>query len=180
MPRVNGIKLGILSRDYPNKNLSILPQVQSYLKHEYGLEVVFLVTLNEAEWRARSETFRNQVVNVGPLSVAQCPSFYKQLDGVIFPSLLESFSASPIEALTMGLPVFASDRRFVRDTCGEAPVYFDPTDAASIAESIARYFKAPRPRPVSLASEYTDPSIRAQRYIEILRTEACSCSVGVV
>lgn len=169
VPCTNGIKLGILSRDYPNKNLSILPSVKRYLKNEYGLDVAFLVTLSKNEWRSRDEDFRSQILNVGPLSVAQCPSFYKQLDGFVFPSLLESFSASPIEALAMGLPVFASDRPFVRDTCGDAPVYFDPGDPRSIAASIAGYFKAPRPRSTCLPADYTDPTVRARRYMDIVR-----------
>ena len=37
----------------------------------------------------------------------------------------------------MGLPVFASDRDFVRSVCGDVPFYIDPTDPQSSARVVA-------------------------------------------
>lgn len=171
IPRTHGLKLGIISRDYPHKNLGILPMVKDILQHKYVLQADFLVTLTTDEWRARSEDFRSKMINVGALSIAQCPMFYEQIDGVIFPSLLECFSATPIEALTMGLPLFASDRGFVRDVCGDAANYFDPMNPESIAESIAAHFSGllQEKRSSAPAGEYADPSDRARQYVAILR-----------
>jgi glycosyltransferase involved in cell wall biosynthesis len=73
---------------------------------------------------------------VGSLSVNQCPSFYKKIDALIFPSLLECFSVSPIEAMKMNCLVIASDLPFVRDICKSSARYFDPLDNESIALAI--------------------------------------------
>ncbi|MEM7928074.1 glycosyltransferase, partial [Morganella morganii] len=55
---------------------------------------------------------------------------------LIFPSLLESFSATPVEAMKMKVPVIASDLPFVRSICKDSAFYFNPLDPYSIAESI--------------------------------------------
>ena len=58
------------------------------------------------------------------MSLAQCPSYFKELDGIILPSLLECFSATPLEALIMGKPIFLSDRQFNKDVVGDFYFYF--------------------------------------------------------
>lgn len=135
--------IGYVGRDYPHKNLSVLPKVGLILKERYKLVVCFAVTLTEDEWTARRDSFGDYVVNVGALSVPQCPSFYELLDAVIFPSLLECFSATPLEAMVMRRPLFASDRGFIRDVCAEDANYFDPLDPESIAYCIFSFFSRP-------------------------------------
>lgn len=137
------IKLGFVSRDYPHKNIGFLLDVAKVLKRVSSREYVFFVTLNEAEWSARTEEFRGTIRNVGPISVAQCPSFYQAVDAVVFPSLLECFSATPLEAMVMKKPLFASDRGFVKDCCGSNVHYFDPLDADQAARCIDGWFSNP-------------------------------------
>jgi glycosyltransferase involved in cell wall biosynthesis len=138
------IKIGYVGKDYAHKNLDSLPIVQRILKQKYNMNVIFYVTLAEEEWLQRKESFSNHVENVGELDVTQCPTFYEKLDGVIFPSLLESFSATPIEALFMKRPLFASDRHFVRDICSINAIYFDPLNPHDIAKKINSYFQMPK------------------------------------
>lgn len=170
VPGSANIKLGIVCRDYLHKNLGMLPVVKKLLNDQYGLIVDFYVTLTGNEWKARDATFRQSMINVGSLTVAQCPSFYRQMNGVIFPSLLECFSATPLEAMYMQLPLFASDRGYVRDVCGNSAIYFEPTDPNDVAAVIARYFSQSHhdKNPVLIDSQYLDPSLRARRYIEII------------
>ena len=134
-------KLGFVGRDYPHKNLKILPKTKVILSRDYGLDIDFFVTLNEKEWAAKSPAFRQSVNTVGELSVSQCPTFYQKMDGVIFPSLLECFSATPLEAMVMELPLFSSDRGFVRDVCKDYAFYFDPLSPDSAAAVIAKYVR---------------------------------------
>jgi len=61
------------------------------------------------------------------------------MDAIIFPSLLECFSATPLEAMAMKKPLFASDRKFVRDVCGDFAWYFDPEDPSDAANLISTY-----------------------------------------
>lgn len=135
-------RLGIVSRDYLHKNLDTIPDVKAILRREYGLDVDFIVTFTESEWACKPASFRSAVLNAGALDVEQCPSFYDRLDGVFFPSLLECFSATPLEAMIMRKPLFASDRPFVRDFCEDFPWYFDPSSPADAARVIAGFLRS--------------------------------------
>lgn len=169
------ISLGIVTRDYPHKNIGILPAVAQVLESKHNLKVHFYTTLNELEWSARDEIFKRYVSTVGSLSPDQCPSFYEQIDGVVFPSLLECFSATPLEAMVMTKPLFASDRGFVRDVCGDHATYFDPLDAEDIALKIANYFKTDIERSEQLqqarshAISFSSARGRAEQYLEIIQ-----------
>ncbi len=143
------IILGHVGRAYSHKNLAILPAVQQNLWERYRVKATIRTTLNQTEWAAQTEEFRSKIENVGPLSLQECVSFYQDIDGVIFPSLLECFSAAPLEAMAMRLPLFASDRNFVRDFCQDIPFYFDPLDPCSIADAIMQCVDMP---PEALAS----------------------------
>lgn len=140
MPVTPGkIRLGIVTRDYIHKNLDIIPAVKTYLERDYGIDAAFFVTLKESEWIKKSEYFRKSVFNIGPISPEQCPNFYQQIDAVFFPSLLECFSATPLEALALRKPLFASDRPFVSEYCHNFPMYFDPNSPADAARVIAEF-----------------------------------------
>lgn len=136
------VRLGYVSRDYSHKNLDFVFSVFQELKRISSFTYEFYVTLSDEEWLRRSRDYRSEVFNVGVIDVAQCPTFYSLMDGVFFPSLLESFSATPLEAMVMRRPLFASDRGFVRDCCGEYAQYFDPLDAVATARILDNWFAA--------------------------------------
>lgn len=169
------ISLGIITRDYLHKNINILPTVAEILTSKHNVEVHFYATLNDLEWATKDKFFRKYVSTVGSLSPDQCPSFYEQMDGVVFPSLLECFSATPLEAMVMSKPLFASDRSFVRDVCGSHAMYFDPLDANDIALSIATYFKKDIKHSNQLqqarnhALHFSTAIGRAEKYLEIIQ-----------
>lgn len=171
------VKLGVVSRNYVHKNLACLPMLQDTLRKEYGLQVAFYVTFTDAEWSACSDGFRASIANVGELMLSQSPSFYSSMDGVIFPSLLESFSAVPLEAMCMRRPLFASDLPFIRDCCQEHANYFDPLDVASMAKVIADYYlrwddsrrNAMLGGAHDFLQRYPSPQERARSYIKIAR-----------
>lgn len=170
----NQLSLGIVTRDYPHKNLDVLPKVAQALKVNHNLSVHFYTTLNNDEWSKRSSLFKTYVSTVGSLSPEECPSFYQQIDGVIFPSLLECFSATPLEAMVMEKPLFASDRGFVRDVCHDYAIYFDPLDANDIASKIAYYFQSDSIDRLQLqkardhALNFSSAKNRAEKYLQII------------
>lgn len=87
------LRLGVISRNYPHKNLAILADVKQHLRETHGRQVDIYVTFSPQEWENCDEHFRANIINVGALSLSQCPTFYAAMDGVVFPSLLECFSA---------------------------------------------------------------------------------------
>lgn len=170
------ISLGIVTRDYPHKNIGILPAVAQVLESKHNLKVHFYTTLNENEWEARDEIFKKYVSTVGSLSPDECPSFYEQIDGVVFPSLLECFSATPLEAMVMNKPLFASDRGFVRDVCQDHAIYIDPLDAKDIAYKIANYFQSNKEDKIAIqqarlhALNFSSAKSRAEKYLHIINS----------
>lgn len=175
----NEIRLGYVTRDYPHKNLDFLLRVGKELKLIGQRRYRFFVTLTPDEWAAKNFEFKEYVSNVGPLTVAQCPTFYRAMDAVFFPSLLECFSATPLEALAMRRALFATDRSFVRDCCGENALYFDPLDARQAAKRIDEWFSF---TPLQLRQAHIERSYRhlgslsgsrerAVAYIEIIRKQ---------
>lgn len=173
----SNIKLGLIARNYPHKNLQCLPLVKEILQRDYGLSVNFYVTFPEPEWDECSEGFRAEVHNIGALKLDQCPSFYSQIDGVIFPSLLECFSATPLESMAMEKPIFASDLPFIKDCCHDYANYFDPLNPADIARVVAGYFLEPgagKEAKLAEAKTYSDSFSsakgRAESYLKILTT----------
>lgn len=168
------IKLGFVGRNYSHKNTRIFPAVVDVLQRVHGIKARIYVTFTDEEWAACDEAFRSAVTNVGPLFVAQCPSFYSHMDAVIFPSLLECFSATPLEAMAMKKPLFASDRPFNLDVCQTHAHYFDPLSPESAAQAIAEVFAGGGPSESALqaahdhAVHFSSPKERAEKYLALL------------
>lgn len=176
--------IGFVGRDYPHKNTIILPAIKRVLSDVHGLDVDFYVTFNPVEWIAKSDLFRCSVCNVGVLDVAQCPTFYQLMDAIIFPSILECFSATPLEAMAMKKKLFASDRGFVRDVCGDFACYFDPQSPRAAADLIANYINSEFGRDdVKLTAarthvtNFSNPLQRASDYLKIMNDATVSPAV---
>jgi hypothetical protein len=175
-PKSNSLNIGYLGRNYLHKNLNILPEVLFILKNKFKLNINFYVTLTDEEWNSSSSVFKENIINIGKLSVAQCPSYLSELDGVIFPSLLECFSATPLEGLIMGKPVFLSDRYFNTDVAMDFGFYFDPLNPLDIANVISNYFinsdsyKSKIDTVKSYALNFSNSRGRMEEYIKILNT----------
>lgn len=126
-----------VTRGYPHKNLSILGPVGDSLAQR-GHPVRFVLTLPDDEWAALPPSARAHSMNLGPVNVNQLPNLYAACDAAFFPSLLETFSVTPLEALRTGTPLAASDRDFVRNVAGDVPYYADPEDPAALALALAQ------------------------------------------
>ncbi|MCW2853071.1 MAG: glycosyltransferase, partial [Nocardioides sp.] len=92
------------TRPYAHKNMKFLPLVASALARR-GHQTRFLLTLTEAEWEKIGTGVRSVSENLGELAIGQVSTLLRASDGVFFPSLLEAYSATPIEALALGVPL---------------------------------------------------------------------------
>jgi glycosyltransferase involved in cell wall biosynthesis len=178
MPHTPGmLRIGYLGRDYPHKNTEYLALLGERLDAQWGIKSEIFVTFTGSEWARKSPRFRARVHNIGPLRIAQAPSFYAEVDVVVFPSLLECFSVTPLEAMLMRRPLFASNRAFVRDVCGEHARYIDPFDPNNGAAELASYSRvAHSPAEIrrldvaaAHASAFTNSRGRALAYLDLIR-----------
>lgn len=172
--KTKSYRLGFLGRNYLHKNTEIFPEVLRRLESDYGLSVEMVVTFTDEEWRGCSPDFKAYVTNVGPLELTQCPHFFQNLDGLLFPTLLECFSATPLEAMAMLCPVFVSDRPFMRDVCEEYAEYFDPTNPKNVAAIVAANLDKPRDEvrlqhAKQYAISFSSPQARATGYLRSVK-----------
>ena len=63
---------------------------------------------------------------------------YQASDLLVFPSWYEGFGWPPLEAMSCGLPVVASNAGSLREVLGEAALLVEPSDVKGIATSILR------------------------------------------
>ncbi|KRF07646.1 hypothetical protein ASG88_02125 [Nocardioides sp. Soil777] len=83
------------------------------------------------------ETGMEQWVELkGWIEDAELADLRRRARAMAFPTLAEGFGLPVLEAMTMGLPVIASDLPVLREVGGDAAIWFDPHDLGSIAEAM--------------------------------------------
>lgn len=136
-----------LTRYYPHKNIEVLLDVARMIR-DRGQPFRFLFTVDGSQHsgaarflrRVSEEGLGSIIHNIGAVPMNAVPALYEAVDGMILPTLLESFSGTYVESMHYRVPIFTSDLDFARDVCGNAAFYFDPLDPASIHDAIHRAF----------------------------------------
>ena len=135
-------KLFVLSRYYTHKNLEIIPAL--FERYSDDLRDVVIITTMSADQHRNAARLLERVkpitniINVGPLQQQELAAYYKHIDALFLPTLLESFSGTYVEAMQFGKPILTSDMDFAHAVCGGAALYFDPRNVDSICEAILR------------------------------------------
>ena len=172
-PEPGTLTLAYVARGYPHKNLGFLPALAAAAARR-GTRVRFLLTLSDDEWVGASPELRACSTNLGPVPIQAVPAIYTAADAAIFPSLLEGFSAMPLESMRMGRVVFASQRDFVSSICRDAPVYIDPEDPVGAADRVVEVLGEEEmvrlhvKRGHEVIAELPTAADRAARYVEII------------
>jgi glycosyltransferase involved in cell wall biosynthesis len=144
------LRLLCLSRYYPHKNLEVLLPLAERIR-ERGLPYRVLLTVAPDEHPAaaallgalRAARLEDVVHNLGPVPMTRIPALYQACDGLLLPTLMESFSGTYIEAMHYGRPVFTSDRDFAHDVCGDDAFFFDPHSPDDILRTLEKAFADP-------------------------------------
>lgn len=134
----------ILAAAYPHKNFQLAPRVLKAVSELSGhgrWQLVVTLPPDSSAWRdLQSEAARLNVdkflVNEGVVPQSRVPSLIESVDVVLHPSLLETFSATYLEAMRMGRLLIASDLPFARDVCGQAALYCNPFAPEEIARAM--------------------------------------------
>jgi glycosyltransferase involved in cell wall biosynthesis len=85
-----------------------------------------------------SSPVRGRIHHLDSLGRPALNAVLRRAEALLFPSLLEGFGLPVLEAMACGLPVITSDRSSLPEVAGEAALYVDPDDPASIAAAIMR------------------------------------------
>lgn len=74
----------------------------------------------------------------GFISDAELAYYYANASLFVFPSKYEGFGLPPLEAMTMGCPVVASNSASIPEVCGDAAMYFNPDNVQEMADLILK------------------------------------------
>ena len=91
-----------------------------------------------ADWLQRMERppLAGRVQRTGYLDRGTLRTLYAGARALVLPSLDEGFGLPALEAMTVGVPVVASNRGALPEVVGDAGLLVDPTDAEAIADAL--------------------------------------------
>ena len=78
------------------------------------------------------------VIMPGYVSDEELEWLFRNCFGFVYPALCEGFGMPVLEALSLGAPVMCSNTSSLPEAAGDAAIYFDPSDAQSIAKAMSR------------------------------------------
>lgn len=76
------------------------------------------------------------VLMTGFIALEDLPSFYRQAEMLVYPSLYEGFGLPPVEALACGTPVVTSNTTGLPEAIGNAALTVDPTSVPAITDAM--------------------------------------------
>ena len=111
--------------------------IQAAVKHmrQRNFALVFAGAANPRVF-STGETTGGEARMTGRVSDAELRALYENAECFVYPSFYEGFGLPPLEAMTCGCPVVVSRAASLPEVCGDAAVYCDPTDPASIGRAL--------------------------------------------
>ncbi|MEY4722873.1 MAG: hypothetical protein RLZZ324_386 [Candidatus Parcubacteria bacterium] len=143
-----------LSTIEPRKNIGALAWAFIAAAKEGAIPAdVNLVIAGARGWKC-AETFaaiehaqqvlgKERVTYLGPVSEREKTDLLSHASALAYPSLAEGFGLPPLEAMTLGTPVIASDAPSIKEVCGDAALYAEAGDVASLAHALKEHFSDP-------------------------------------
>jgi glycosyltransferase involved in cell wall biosynthesis len=83
------------------------------------------------------------VRHLGYVSDQERQTLYREASMLVMPSLDEGFGMPVLEAMTVGVPVVASNRGALPEVAGDAAQLVDPTDEDAMADAMRRLLEEP-------------------------------------
>ncbi len=77
--------------------------------------------------------FQEKVQFTGHVSDVELIGLYKNAIALVFPSYYEGFGLPPLEAMYFECPTICSNAASIPEICGDASLYFDPSNPVEIA-----------------------------------------------
>ena len=142
------MKLLYISAYYPHKQPGLISEAVAQLNAQ-GVPCHLTVTMDLEQiaktpggekdyFLLNKGVERGQVTMAGHIPYQNLPGIYKSHDLFIFPSLSETFGHPLVEAMSIGIPIIASDTPIHREVCKNSALYFSPLSASSLIRQIQR------------------------------------------
>ena len=131
----------------PRKNHWLLLQLWRQLIERMGEAAPRLLIIGQRGWECenvvdlleRCEALQGFVFEHSVCSDAELSSWLHHARALLFPSFTEGYGMPLVEALSMGVPVLASDLPAFQEIAGDIPEYVDPLDGTRWRELVVEY-----------------------------------------
>lgn len=120
----------------PKKNFHVLIEMMKLLP-DYKLIIAgttFHAYAKDMLYKISSERLNDRIFLVGTINEEEKLWYYRHACAFIFPSLLEGFGLPVAEAMSLGLPLFLSDKTSLPEIGGEDAFYFKNFDPAHMRD----------------------------------------------
>jgi glycosyltransferase involved in cell wall biosynthesis len=139
---VNGLAQGrfvlVVGNLAPHKNLAALGELALGLAQR-NIPLVVTGGFPSAVFQSDGATGLPQPARyLGRVSDGALKALYQAAACFVFPSLYEGFGLPAVEAMASSCPVVVADIPALRETCGDAVQYCDPTSPSDIAAQVFR------------------------------------------
>lgn len=129
------------------KNHWLLLQVWRKLIEQLGENAPKLVLIGQRGWECenvvdlleRSILLRGHVIELPNCSDMELSTYIAHAQALLFPSFVEGYGMPLMEALSLGVPVIASDLHVFREIAGDSPDYLDPLDGMAWLSHIKNF-----------------------------------------
>jgi len=129
---------------YPHKNADRLLEAIIKINKEKKVKLNLVLVcarnffLKRFEKKVKDKKAESLVKLVGFVDDKDLVALYKEAEAFVFPSLLEGFGLTGLEAMSLGLPTICSSASCLPEVYGQAVAYFDPLDVDDMVEKITQ------------------------------------------
>lgn len=145
---------------------NVVEALYSLIEKGYSVDLTLVGGQYPAAWERLKRSINihpeyvSHITYLPTVSYEQLTEIYQAADIFVFASSCETFSLVLLESMASSLPIACSDRDTLKDTLGDAGIYFDPYSAESIEKSIIELIQNKKLREELKVKAYT----RAQSY----------------
>lgn len=126
----------------PNKNFSLILKIAERIP-----EFHFLIAGggNSTVFQQKKMSVPDNVEFLGYVTDEELFALYAHAECFLFPSLYEGFGIPPLEAMTFGCPVIASNCASMPEVCGDAAIYCNPHSVEEWVRAIRKVLEEDSP-----------------------------------
>ncbi len=127
---------------YPHKNIDRLLEAVLKINKEKKIKLILVLIcardffLKRFEGEIKRLKAQGLVKLLGFVGDRNLVALYKKAEAFVFPSLLEGFGLTGLEAMSVGLPVISSSASCLPEVYGQAAAYFNPLNINEMAGKI--------------------------------------------
>ena len=129
-----------------HKNLISVLRAFRLLLQDYSNQKLIVIGVKPDEFFNNKEfvSLKEGVILPGYIPDTELPAIYANALCLVFPSLYEGFGIPPLEAMSCGCPVIASNVTSIPEVCNDAALYFDPLNIEEIASTMKKIIEDER------------------------------------